>query len=656
MICPCIAHKRPSQGLFRINPLAGRLLLLSFLCVALVSAPSPAWAVEGKELFKCGKAALDAGRVDDAITALTAAVVEFPLLGDYALLYLSDAYHQAGQHDKALEAARRLTEKHPGSPLVRKARGQEMREAREAGENQGKLFEAYLRDYPDDDDVRLMYGLYLRQVEEKKKADDMFKALCVKAGATSSQACAALGPAALGASDLLERASNLMKRYEFKAAERELRKALALAEEKLHPEIMRKLGHALFRQKAYREAADFFGKADDLYYRAKSLYRSGSQQELEVSLESLMQRNDQRAAELLLAMAADKRRDGRFSEALASFRDILKRYPSASEDALWGAGWTAYRSGDYREAADTFGKLYRAHEDPKYLYWQARSLEQLGDSAEGLYASLAKTENNYYSALAGQRRMKELASSVQVEPATASPEGQKRNERIEALQSLGMVREAVTELNIIAQRLESPGALYYVIAKFHELGEYRRSVRLASRLPSSEKIHRYSYPLAFWEDVEKAARRHQVDPFLALAVMREESRFDPDARSVAGARGLMQLMPDTAFRLDRNVKLGIEKNSELHDARTNIRLGVFYLRSLLHEFNGLSHALAAYNAGETAVRKWEKQSPCHSGDEFIEEIPYAETRNYVKKVLHSYFQYRKKIPPSPADAGILGKL
>jgi soluble lytic murein transglycosylase len=100
-------------------------------------------------------------------------------------------------------------------------------------------------------------------------------------------------------------------------------------------------------------------------------------------------------------------------------------------------------------------------------------------------------------------------------------------------------------------------------------------------------------------------------------------------------------MPQTAYHLDRSIKLGISRESQITDVKNNIHLGAYYLKSLFREFKSLAHVLAAYNAGEIAVRKWEQQGKYKSDDEFIEDIPYAETRNYVKKVMNSYFQYRK---------------
>ena len=640
-------------------PLPSRTFWLSIvlLCAALLCLPTSARGLEGKEYLKNGKAALDSGHPGEAVRDLSTAVREFPVLADYALLYLAEAYHRMGEHGKALDSLRELLGKHPESPLVKKVKGNEMREARETGENPSRIFDSYLKDFPEDGEVLLAYGLFLRQSGKEARAAEIFKKLCIRAGARSASACAEVNPKEMKTADLMERASNLMKRYDYKEAERELRRALAADDGGHRVEIIKGIGQSLFRQKEYRDAAAAYAKVDDLYHRARSLYRAGDPEGFDAALRGLLAKRDQRAADLLLAVAADKRRDGDYAAALSLYRDVFDKYPSSSDDALWGIAWTSYRSGDYRKAAETFSRLYKNTGDPKYLYWQARSSETLGEDSGNLFVALMKTGNNFYSALAHLRSSKQAqTASLAEQRGDAVGNGKASSERVEALISIGMRREAVDELSHMATGLESPAAAYYVISKFHELGEFRRSVGLAGKLPYSERLHRFCYPLAYWDDVEKLSRRHEVDPLLTLSVMREESRFDTDARSIAGARGLMQLMPPTAFRLAKSLKLSVTKEANLHEARTNIHLGVFYLKSLQNEFASLSHVLAAYNAGEIAVRKWDKQGKYRSGDEFIEDIPYAETRNYVKKVLTSYFQYRRSLPPSGEEHSVLSRL
>jgi len=610
---------------------------------------------DGKGYFRKGKLELDKGRADDAVRSLLIAQKEFPLLGDYASLYLADAYHKLGDHARALDAVKGLLATYPQSPLVKRARAAEIREAKEAADGSaGKLYEHYTRDYPDDEDMLMAYGLYLKNHGEGPKAAVLFRGLYVRGGQLSSAALAELDSREIRVADLLERAMNLMRRYDFRDAEKDLRKALQMDDGRKREEILRNLGQALFRQKEYREAAAVYEKANDLYSKSRSLYRAGDKDGFQKSLTVLLERNDKKAGGLLVAAACDRRRAGDYNEAIKIYTDAAARFPSEEEDALWGSGWTWFVSGEFRKAADLFHRLAKKYDDPKYLYWQARSIEALGEDASGLYNSLSRINNNFYSFMAQLRTTKRITPASYTESAAEAPSSHSRK-RVEALIELGLPREAVIELTFMARTSESQPGILYAVSKFYELGEFKRAVSLATKLPYSERLHRLWYPLAFWDEVSSVTRRYDFDPLIALSVMREESRFDADARSVAGARGLMQIMPQTAYRLDKTLRLGIHKDSQINDVRSNISLGVYYLKSLSSEFRSVAHALAAYNAGEAAVRRWEQEGGRRNVDEFIEDIPYAETRNYVKKVLTSYFQYSKASSSGAGDS-VLGKL
>jgi len=169
------------------------------------------------------------------------------------------------------------------------------------------------------------------------------------------------------------------------------------------------------------------------------------------------------------------------------------------------------------------------------------------------------------------------------------------------------------------------------------------------RPASPGALREYLYPLGYWETVRAAAQAHGVDPFLVLALIRQESLFEPEATSSAGARGLMQLLPATARHLARTdgsppAELALE------DVETNIDLGTRLLARLLRQFGGsLVKALAAYNGGEEAVAKWERRYPGREADEFVELISFRETRDYVKAVLRNYRAYRYLYAaPTPA--------
>ncbi len=628
------------------------------LCSALFCLfyfPNSATGADGKEDFRKGKGDLDAGRYEEAVRKLTEASIELPLLGDYSILYLSTAYHQLGDHRKSLDTVRTLLKKYPQSPLIRKARVAELREAREVpGEKLLPIFDSYLRDYPDDEEMNVTYAFFLKQSGDLGRAKEVFKKVYLKAGTLSSTAYSELSPSDLNSSDMLERAANLIKRAEYREAERELRKVLPACDPANRREILRSIGFSLFRQKEYRQAAEIYDRIDDVFLKARSLYRVGDKEGFESALKELMEKNDKRAGGLLIAFAGDKRRNGDLDGALKIYDDVVSRYPSDAEEATWGMGWTHYIATEYKKAAGVFSKLYLKYGDPKYLYWQARSTELSGDDAKALYGALEKHGNSFYAALAAGLGKTKIGNYQAVEiPSEGGIGTQRQFERADMLLSLNMISEAKAELQWIARKIETPSDLIQTVSRFQKIGDYKRSVTLATKMPYSETLHRFWYPLAFWDDVEKAAKKHGIDPMIALSVMREESRFDPDARSVAGARGLMQLMPQTAYRLDKNIRLGISRDSQINDVRNNIHLGVYYLKSLFKEFKYLPHVLAAYNAGEAIVKRWQQQGNHKAADEFIEDIPYAETRNYVKKVMTSYFQYKRSSESKPVSAGLL---
>jgi soluble lytic murein transglycosylase len=617
-------------------------VLFSSLSLLLLLISTGSGDVDGKEHFMQGRKDLEALRYSDAIQNFSLAQRELPLIEDYTLYYLSEAYHGSGDHQKSLETIQYLLERYPATPLRKKVRMAEIREEKERGSDVLPLYEAYARDYQDDEETLFLYGKLLREEGDATGAATVFKKIYVNASEFSHAARAELKPEDIQAKDILERVSNLFRRYNFAEAERDLRQILG-TDDALREEILEKLGYSLFRQKKYREAAEIFGRGGDLYYQARSFYRAGDKKGFDAALSELIAGHDSRAGYLLNAEAADKRREKDFEGAEKIYTEVLRNYPSDAEDALWGIGWSQYLSGAYAKAAATFSQLYEKYDDLKYLYWQARSLESDHKDAAELYKKLMQADNSFYAVMTYATNKKSLGRPVSLNPPLIDPsrDKTKKSERIELLSSLEMRKEAITELSLASGNMETPSDLVYIISKFQELGEYKRAIRLACRIPYSEKMHAFWYPLAFWDRVEPIAEKQNVDPLVALSVMREESRFDANAKSVAGAYGLMQLMPETAYRLDRNLKLGINRPSQLTDPENNIQLGSFYLRSLFNEFHSLPHVLAAYNAGELAVRKWQDQGDYRSVDEFIEDIPYAETRNYVKKVLTSYFQYKK---------------
>jgi soluble lytic murein transglycosylase len=150
------------------------------------------------------------------------------------------------------------------------------------------------------------------------------------------------------------------------------------------------------------------------------------------------------------------------------------------------------------------------------------------------------------------------------------------------------------------------------------------------------------YPIHYKDLITQYSLEHDVDPFLVTAVIRVESRFRPQALSAKGARGLMQVMPDTGNWIAG--ELGIEEFDPemLYDPITNLNVGTWYLAFLLREYGGDPvRTLAAYNAGRGNVSKWIEERRWSGGEGDVNSIPFLETREYVKKVLHLYRKYHE---------------
>ena len=183
-----------------------------------------------------------------------------------------------------------------------------------------------------------------------------------------------------------------------------------------------------------------------------------------------------------------------------------------------------------------------------------------------------------------------------------------------------------------------------MIKKFLTICAVVVAVYFLISVPTVQK--KFLYPFPYRSTVENYSARWKVDKFLAIAVMKVESNFSEAAQSQSGAVGLMQIMPETAawiaYQLGEQPKEIAADIKNLHDPETNIRYGTWYLAELESEFKGNDVlALAAYNAGRGNVHEWIEKNNWGENFSDIDKIPYAETRDYVKRVLHCREKYAK---------------
>ncbi|MEW6001290.1 MAG: tetratricopeptide repeat protein [Nitrospirota bacterium] len=643
------------------------LRLALFLLFSLHSTLVFGEEIGGKALLKKGKCDLENQKYTDTIINLSMAEKEFPLLGDYALFWLSEAYYEAGNYEDSLKTIRNLLIKYPDSPLKKKARIREIAGAEKTSQdNIQEIFESYIKEYPSDSEMKYLYARWLKEKGQSNKAKLIFKDIFVSADPFSEMARNELTSSDLTTEDLINRASNLMNSMDFKGAESLFRSLLSNVNENLKNEVLEGLGRSLFRQKKYREAAEVYKNLNEKYWEVRCLYRAGEKEAFDSALTELVRTGDKRAGPILLTVASDKRKDGQTEEALKIYQTVMEKFPSETEEALWGTGWTYFLTGEYKKAADILTKLYDINNDSKYLYWKARSLEVSGEDAAELYHSLTWKERDFYGIMSYVRKKISAEKSGWGEDQKSlyakilfrtNPVAIKKIDRIEALLEFGLLKETLSELIHASKYTSSMEELIYLFSKFKELGEYKHMVSLAGKMPYKEDLQPFCYPLAYFDTVEELSKKKNLDPFLVLSVMKEESMFDPKARSNAGALGLMQVMPQTAYQLGRTLQLPIDNPQQIFDVKNNLGLGIYYLKLLIEEFGSYSHALAAYNAGEEIVKKWLQKGNYKSVDEFIEDIPYSETKDYVKRVITTFFEYKRVYPAEKDPKEIsLGKL
>ena len=354
---------------------------------------------------------------------------------------------------------------------------------------------------------------------------------------------------------------------------------------------------------------------------------------------------------------------GRFAEVAAALRSFLRQRPGArrASDARWLLAWSLVRSDDRAAARGAFEDLAgreSGHQRAAALYWLGRIEQDPGKAAAAYRSAVAEVPGGWYALLSASR-LEQLSLPVPAaDPLPASPPpGPPTDPRLASAlaQAVDLAGAGLRENSAaLLQRLSrgpdvrARAAHLAEVAAF--IGDAEIPYRMArDHLPPGVRARRWAYPDAHAGLLRPAARQLGVDPSLALAVMRRESAFLSSARSGAGAEGLLQLRPATASRLAGI--LGVPGEVDLADPGQNVRLGVAYLGLLADRFPSPSQVLAAYNAGPAAAATWSRTRSGLPLDEWVEEIPYRETRPYVRAVLADWARYRSLAgePPPPLD-------
>jgi soluble lytic murein transglycosylase len=358
-----------------------------------------------------------------------------------------------------------------------------------------------------------------------------------------------------------------------------------------------------------------------------------------------------------------------YSHLAAQFHDFKR-----SSAAHWRAGWLSYRQGLYADAARLFDEQIRlfpgANETASALYWRGRLYETQDskpEQAAANYRTLIRAYPHFFYTLMARQRLATLGnaeaapqSAVRQElsdiPTPAVPElAESFPEDSPQLAKARLLANAGLN-DYISQEIgaDPDSSSWSALAEaqiYASYGETFRALRSLKRaLPTAASAPISSVPLAYWrilfpepywEVIRESSAKNDLDPYLVASLIRQESEFNPSAVSHANAYGLMQLLPAVGKQMAREEGLESFKTFQLLDPATNIRLGTRYLHKTLEKFGGVTeYALAAYNAGNERVTDWQASGPYKGIDEFVESIPFTETREYVQAIVRNVDTYK----------------
>ncbi len=367
--------------------------------------------------------------------------------------------------------------------------------------------------------------------------------------------------------------------------------------------------------------------------------------------------------------------------------DFYRRSLEAAPDgrnaliADWRITWTAYMDRK-PEAADMLEAYIRRYPTSNYipdaLYWLGRSYERSGnpEHARSFYLAAAnRFPLTYFGAKAANRLRPEpegIGDSpspvaeflAAIPPAPPLPQldqplaaqAEERQAKAQALSDIAFDSSAELEYRAAYSATHAPKFLIDAAGAANAAGHYgagMQAVRQAFPQLEARRIAdipsdawRAAFPLPFELNLRSEAARNQLDPMLVAGLIRQESAFEPKAMSHAGAIGLMQVMPQTALKVAHQIKVHYVR-VRLTDPGYNLQLGSRYLANLLESFGTPEPALAAYNAGEDHVAEWTTNQNYLETAEFVESIPFTETREYVQIVIRNAQVYRQVYNPVP---------
>jgi soluble lytic murein transglycosylase len=617
-------------------------------------------------------------------------------LGDYVNFYLGSSYLQTGQNAEAIGALGEFDKTYPESLLIRDAhvvyanallaagRGREaipvLEKDREPtrAEVELALGRAYAASGESEKAVNILRNLYFTMPlsAEASQADEELKKLA---------ASGTLPPPSLNLRRT--RADLLAKGKRFSDAAEEYRALVDQVSPPERPELQLTMAVALRRAGQNKEAKKVLDEipssspemnAQRLFNLAE-VARADDDDDGFLRILAQLRQEFPTSPWMEQALLSEGniyllKRD--YDRAIESYGELQQRFPEGSRAsyAHWKVAWLSLRQGKNAEAKNAFEQqiaLYPASaEVPAALYWRARLAEEDNDPgmARAYYQKLSgRFQNYYYGELARQRlgqlkadddpphyalldRVPPIDSNAKVTEEEA-PSDNLRVQKAELLENGALVEFAVSELQAAAVE-EKGNWLPAAKARFYQdAGRYDMAIETLKRtvpnyfaldLPSLPRTYWEGlFPKPYWNDLKKSSSENALDPYLVASLIRQESAFNPNAVSNKNAVGLMQLLPKVGKGVAKQEKIKHFSPTQLFTPSMNLQLGTRYFRSMVDKFGAFEYALAAYNAGSDRVQDWQGYGKYRDVQEFVESIPFTETREYVQAIMRNANLYRQ---------------
>jgi soluble lytic murein transglycosylase len=408
--------------------------------------------------------------------------------------------------------------------------------------------------------------------------------------------------------------------------------------------------------------------ASAAYQRARALVRDGQVSEGRSALGEIVRRfpSDTAAASTALFLLGDLAADeGADDKARVFNRRAALKYPTSAfaPTARFRAAMLELLHGDASRAAREFDELWQRYpksdEAAAAMYWSGKACEASGDTAaaRSRWALVAGGDpGSYYVGLAFRRlgvtpwTPDATPDSFAVIPAMDSAMA-----RAALLARLGLSAESQAEYERLGRLQDTSSEHLLALANaFRAQGHSARAIQLARRAlvygaRPDARTYRLLYPVGLAEALVGEAQEHGLDASFVAALIRQESMFNPAATSAAGARGLMQVMPDLGARLARSLNFPVWDPVLLYQPDVSLQLGTYHLQELAEMYREPVHILAAYNAGASRVERWSHRKGVDDPEVFAERIPFAETRGYVRAIQRNQEIYRILYPWTGAE-------